>query len=80
MAEWYEALVLDTSLIACKSSNPTFDKKKKKIIFNFLVYFFSAYKSINDCFNIREIVVFIRSREGYNWAIPLGTPRIIAQF
>ena len=30
MAEWYEALVLDTSLIARKSSNPTFDKKKKK--------------------------------------------------
>ena len=30
MAEWYEALVLDTSLIARKSSYPTFDKKKKK--------------------------------------------------
>ena len=41
--------------------------------------FFSAYKSINDCFNIREIVVFIRSREGYNWAFALGTPRAIAQ-
>ena len=55
-------------------------KKKVFFIFYFLVYFFSAYKSINDCFNIREIVVFIRSREGYNWAIPLGTPRVIAQF
>ena len=46
----------------------------------FFSLFFLAYKSINDCFNIREIVVFIRSREGYNWAIALGTPRVIAQF
>ena len=29
---------------------------------------------------LREIVVFIRSREGYNWAIAFGTPRAIAQF
>ena len=44
-----------------------------------LTLFLSAYKSINDCFNIRGIVVFIRSREGYNWAFALGTPRAIAQ-
>ena len=81
MAERSEALTLDTSPFVRKSSNLIFDQKKKVFFISyFLVYFFSAYKSINDCFNIREIVVFIRSREGYNWAIPLGTPRVIAQF
>ena len=81
MAERSEVLTLDISPFVRKSSNLIFDQKKKVFfIFYFLVYFFSAYKSINDCFNIREIVVFIRSREGYNWAIPLGTPRVIAQF
>ena len=71
-------LTLVTSPFVRKSSNLIFDKSF--FIFYFLVYFFSAYKSINDCFNIREIVVLLRSREGYNWAIALGTPRVIAQF
>ena len=75
MAERYNVLTLVTSPFVRKRSNPIFDKSF--FIFYFLVFslFFSAYKSINDCFNIREIVVFIRSREGYNWAIALGAFR-----
>ena len=81
MAERFKSPILDTSPFVRKRSNPIFDKQFFLFFyFYFLVYFFSAYKSINDCFNIREIVVFIRSREGYNWAIALGTPRVIAQF
>ena len=73
-------MILVTSPFVRKSLNPIFDKSFFFFFFLIFSLFFLAYKSINDCFNIQEIVVFIRSREGYNWAIALGTPRVIAQF
>ena len=58
LVEWFKALILVTSPLVRKGSNPILDKSFFIFyFFIFLVFFFSAYKSCIDCFNIREIVV-----------------------
>ena len=80
MAERYNALTLVTSPFVRKRSNPIFDKSFFIFIFYFLVYFFSAYKSINDCFNIREIVILYALGKVTIGLLPSARLGAIAQF